>query len=1596
MAEEGWGAFSTKKEKKKGKKGATEEIVKTEEAAVAVLPEPKPVAEDSWGGFGTKKEKKKGKKAAFEEPPAPEEQPTVVPVPEPAPTFGTKKDKKKGKKGAVEEPVHVEEPTIVAIPETERAAEERWGAFGVKKDKKKGGESAFEDLPPADGYTESVNSEAEPAAEDTWGIWGTAAKKEDKKGKENAMKEAKEEPIAVVESTPIVEAADTVADDDWTGWAGPGKKKDKKGRKGSVVGTKADEALPPPPPAPPPAGFPDAQETFKTDDWDTWGTSKKDKDKKGKKGKAAEPDPPIVAVLEPAIETKAGPEEERGTWGLSNKDKKKKEKEKAGKKGGAVEVVNNFSFEAPMADTFPESGPPVEDTWGTWGTSKKDKKPGGKKVKEFEVPPPVPSPPLMPELDDPEEDEWGSFAPVESIGKKDAKADNLAGKISTSKSAKAKDSKVGKKSPKDKDDDMASELPEDRKKDETPAKAAKSFWSGFGSTPATKPKPGKDKDDSKAKKIEEDEDDAAGEEDDDALIAIKEEPPKKSPKDAKGKADSKLTKSNSRESDKGGKADDKKKKADTSALIDVDEVAKDANDANGSKRKSIEADDKLEAKDGKKEEKKDDAWSFWGSKKTSGKKADEPKKEIAKPDSANQKGSLAKVSNAPEGTLADEAPQPSKSTMSTTKATDTKPKLTGKLSVAEKVKALEKERQSKLEAVAPPPAPEPKPLPKADSPPDKASPSTKSKGPSATKSVSSKKKVLSPLADQSKTLEDSVPGSFPSEGADDDAVDVVDLSPVDKKPSKKGAKSKKEPTMADMRMEALAPAAPPAPPAPPTPPPEPVSSKPVKKERARVVRDEGAASWGFWGPAPKKDIKKERKAKDDADVAPPPPKEKALAPGLTRSKSIKTPKEKEREVEKSSGSDKEKKPVPRPAKPRGMGLAGIFGASPAPGRTKSSGRTSTAVPRSAPRKETVDVGAVGIPSPPPEDQREMNMKAAKVMGMGSGKLGPKESTRGKQKASGKIFTTLLTISLRPANLDAVVPDPYPIDDDDMDELEDPVINATPPLKDSRKAVGVDKGSKSKSKREVGADPITLPEVAVDAQALPDRSRPNWEPDFEPFVKADGKTKYMQSKSRSDPADDIVMVEAGPSTDGPDVVTGPDDLDFVEKPREPPRLKRSATTSTKNPPKLMGLFGPFRNSRRASEAYVVPKSKGAYGNDDGNERRKRTVSGGGDNAKRLRRDKREIRRVDTRDLDVEGFATDAAPNGGASTEAEDAEARREERRTMRALRDQAAKEAREADLKAAEDRRAKRREAEQAQAEADRAKRRDARAKKDKEEDDREARRQADKRARRAAREEMNAKIEASRDGEARGLDRQSRHRSDDPIGEPSTRPHRSDRRRSYMDKPTSVRSPGNETDRRHRRTTHRTPTKETSRRKSAPPVEDYFDPRNGADGLNAEPLPAQNPPYMPHDNGTNDHTSTWVNSQIIEPPPPPPIEPSVIDPTPVTNGGDGGVDDGDSFVEETPRRAPRHSSRRQSKYAGMGPDEVDERRRRRESRRVDKEAVRSSEGSGDGDRYARRKSDYSGGYTERAGGVKTFDGRTANGAGAKRASWFKKITNLQM
>ena len=766
-------------------------------------------------------------------------------------------------------------------------------------------------------------------------------------------------------------------------------------------------------------------------------------------------------------------------------------------------------------------------------------------------------------------------------------------------------------------------------------------------------------------------------------------------------------------------------------------------------------------------------------------------------------------------------------------------------------------------------------------------------------------------------------------------------------------------------MDAMIVEAPIPPVSPPTPPPEPVI-KTAKKDRARVVRDEGASSWGFWGAAPKKDATKEKKSKDDTDVSPPSSKDNSAAPGLSRSKSTKTSKEKEKEeISRSSGSDKSKTIEPRPTvRSRGTGLSSLFGGGASPARTKSTRRASSAaVPKSSSRRESVVVGGSGMPSPPLDDALEMSSKAAKLMGMGSEKLLRKASTKGKQKAKGKLeFTTRGFQTLHTDHIIAV-PDPYAIDDDDMvlvNGLEDPIINAPIPKNVSTKDGPRDKLSRGKSKREVSpqrvyplADDITLPDQAIASTSDPYNA-----------TRANGKSR---KQSKYVPDDDVVMVEAGPSTDGPEVVTGPDDIAFVERSREPPPLKRSATSAKKSDG-LKGLFGVFGKTRQISDTADRPKTKAVYADEDSTPRRKRTVAGGDEGAKRPRRDDRKSGRSVNPENGVDGgFTTDAAPNRGASTEAEDAEVRREARRAKRVEKEQAEKAARRAELKELEEKKARRQLNDKAATEARKAKIRELREKKARESEDTDGMKGAKPPRDERTEDVLEELDEAPRDLDPQPTERRSKHRSRN-LEDSTSRP-RSDRRRSYLDGPLPTRTADEEADRRARREdrrSRRTPTEKPSnnRRKSAP-VQDYFDPRNASRGT-----PANGDPYLTTD-GANDHTSSWVNSQIIEPPPPPPIEPTVIEPVPVLGDGVGGDDDDEI------RRSKRKSSRRRSKYLDAAVEDVDGRRRRRERR----EKEPSSEGSA-GDHYARRKSDYA--------GTKTV---TADAAG-KRASWFKKITNL--
>ena len=392
------------------------------------------------------------------------------------------------------------------------------------------------------------------------------------------------------------------------------------------------------------------------------------------------------------------------------------------------------------------------------------------------------------------------------------------------------------------------------------------------------------------------------------------------------------------------------------------------------------------------------------------------------------------------------------------------------------------------------------------------------------------------------------------------------------------------------------------------------------------------------------------------------------------------------------------------------------------------------------------------------------------------------------------------------------------------------------------------------------------------------------------------TKDMNANSRlskqTKQDDDIVMVDAG-------------------GPSENPGLKRSDSSAKK--PGLSGMFGGLLAKSR-------PDNK-----------RRSTALTDDEGARGLRREDRKIKRAAT---DRSQPDIDVTMSGGAAEE--DQEAKREARRARRAEREAAEKTADEARRIKDEERRERRR----------------------KQEEEAEAKLREEKESRRAARREQKAREEEDRlAAEVKDAARTERRRArraerdvqtdGEPMTEDPVRLKKSDRRKSHMDGPVE----DDEDRRRRREERHRMRSSDaprTSRRKSAPVVNDYFDSRNGSKKA-PEYLPADGPVYKnakskkvgwPHSG-----TDSWVQDHSDAPPPP--DDTPAVEPTPAE----------DPIADENARRELR-KTRRHSKYDD-GADDQDERRRRKESRRAEKENVKSSEGSqGDGRRSSRRESAY--------------------------------------
>jgi len=449
---------------------------------------------------------------------------------------------------------------------------------------------------------------------------------------------------------------------------------------------------------------------------------------------------------------------------------------------------------------------------------------------------------------------------------------------------------------------------------------------------------------------------------------------------------------------------------------------------------------------------------------------------------------------------------------------------------------------------------------------------------------------------------------------------------------------------------------------------------------------------------------------------------------------------------------------------------------------------------------------------------------------------------------------------------------------------------------------------SKGKTKVIADPIPS-KAPPPAVPMPpgDDDLPSRNQKLPRSEKIRANGRYAKQTKQDD---DIVMVDAG----------GPSERFSA------PTLKRSDSSAKKAV--LGGMFGGLLSKSRPD-----------------NKRRSTTLTD--DEARGLRHDDRKTKRTSRSPVDA-----DVTMTGGAAEE--DQEARRAARRARRTEREAAEKAADDAREARDEERRERRR----------------------RQEEQLDARRQEDREAKRAARREQKAREDAARRAdEAREAERAERRRirraerEGQNDGEPVTqdgRPIRSERRKSHMDVPAD-----DDAERRKRREERRaarmSDAPKSSRRKSAPVVDSYFDPRNGSKARDAEAefLPADGPVYKDskpkNDVWPHSGTDSWVKDHSDAPPPPEDTAPADTGP----------VDD--TIADENARRALRKT--RHSKHE---EEDREERKRRRESRRSDRDHHRSSEGSHDDSRrYSRRDSGF----------VETSRVRSSQG----RGSWWKMI-----
>ncbi|TKA80427.1 hypothetical protein B0A55_03398 [Friedmanniomyces simplex] len=1029
---------------------------------------------------GGKKTKKGTRKGAVEEPAV-----IDVPLPPPPPpveefkedvkeedsSFGgfgmSAKDRKKAKKGGKVAQTPVEEPAVVVVPEPvaepQATPMDDFASLSVGKKDKRKKKGAFDDWPaPVEEKVVDVPPPPPPApledpppVEDSWGGFSAASSKKKKGGKRGALDDVAPPTPAVPD--PIVE--EKAGGDDWFGgWGG----------KTATDDPPADES-----------NFlqPDAIVEPKVDEIWTTGTKKKGLKKDKVKGivEVVDPSPGTSILLPESIQEKSA--EEETSW----KGVMEAELPPAPPPPGQGLDDLNFDTtgaaalvdvnETPADDFIPSSKksklkkgakgvvePPIDTKLSK--TKSRESKYSPDDIVDIidEAPtPPLPPPPPEPVVESPREEKKASKWGVGSLwGSSSSKTSSKSTKEKEREAKEAAEREAREKAEADK----AAAADEQRKADEALFAAA------------------------------------IGEDPNEILEIIDEAPPKKSAKDSKFKA-GKLSKAEG----KPGKSSKKSEPKEEPIAAVVDEPAPDPIMDIMDEPAPAEAPSAA-------------GWGFWGAglkPSKSGKKATPAaemslSKEIGSPDAwANEGPELTERPKMPEVTFAEDGLKSATSPLSTrlTKDTPSTSKSKSKSSsstIQDRIKALQGDsagpttakkspdsRKSKDRDAAPPPAPapEPEPLTTAEAepvivvPPSPEERRSSKKSTSKTSSSRKDRKDLAPLDTDPVSVPplpstSPLPGGFPT----DDFMPDMPAAPP--KPSVKDKKSSKPSKTAKQSKSEAQPVIVDAPPAPetfddlmglddtklPTPPLEKPSkddSKGHKKERPKVVRDQGSNSWGFWGATPpaKPSSKKDSRSKDGASS---PVKERPA--GLSRSKSARKPTDKDpaEKASKSSGSDKDIKSASkaRPSSSRGQSFGAMFGLGSTPSRSKS-----TRIPSS--RRQSNAVDDSGMMSPPPEERSraEVSDKAAKLMGMSRSK-----STRDKPKAR-------------------KVPDPYAIDSDDMIMVDGPEDSAKDMPPAEKPSTGKDRSRRSKRESTMmsgglgGADDAVMVDAPRDEAKIDD-------------------------------------------------------------------------------------------------------------------------------------------------------------------------------------------------------------------------------------------------------------------------------------------------------------------------------------------------------------------------------------------------------------------------------------------------------------------------------------------------------------------------------